>query len=297
LRVSAVWDPSPAAMARAQRDFPDLPRAASSEALIEASDCVYVASPPASHLEHARRALSRGRAVLCEKPLATDLDDAAAFVVETESIRARVAVNFPFASSFAVDQLRSWIAEGRVGAPRSLSIEVAFATWPRSWQADAASWLDRRAEGGFTREVVSHFLFLSRRLLGPLHLSRSFAEYPQAGRSERAIEAELRAGEVPARLTGQVGATDKDDHNTWTLEGEAGTIRLRDWSLAERLEAGRWMPAPEALPNERIRPLVLKRQLDKVAALTRGSAQDLATAREALEVQGIVEAILRGEGA
>src|SRR4051812_43052414 len=181
LPVAGVWDPSPQAMERLARDFPALPRASSSEALVEASDCVYVASPPASHLGHARRALSRGRAVLCEKPLATDLDDAAAFVADTESTAARVAVNFPFASSFAVDQLRSWIAEGRVGAPRSLSIEVAFATWPRSWQAEAAAWLDRRAEGGFTREVVSHFLFLSRRLLGPLHLTRSASNYPEPG--------------------------------------------------------------------------------------------------------------------
>ena len=297
LRVSGVWDPSPQAMARLARDFPDLSGSASSEALIEESDCIYIASPPASHLGHARRALGRGRAVLCEKPLATDLDDAARFVAEAESTAARVVVNFPFASSFAVDQLRSWIAQGRVGAPRSLRIEVAFATWPRSWQRDAASWLDRRPEGGFTREVVSHFLFLSRRLLGPLHLTRSAAEYPEADRSERAIEAEFRAGEVPARLTGRVGATDKDDHNSWTLEGESGAIRLRDWSIAERLDQGRWMPAPEALPNERIRPLVLKRQLDKVAALTRGAAQDLATAREALEVQRVVEAIPRGEAA
>src|SRR4051812_2204239 len=158
LRVSAVWDPSAQAMERLARDFPELQRVASSEALIEASDCVYIASPPASHLGHARAALRRGRAVLCEKPLATDPNDAAVFVTEAERAAARVGVNFPFASSFAVDQLRAWIAEGKVGEPRALRIEVAFATWPRAWQSDAASWLDGRAEGGFTREVVSHFL-------------------------------------------------------------------------------------------------------------------------------------------
>ena len=45
-------------------------------------------------------------------------------------------------------------------------------------------------------------------------------------------------------------------------------------------------------PNEQARPLVLARQLDKVAALTRGAAQDLATLDEALRVQEQVEAIL-----
>ena len=43
-----------------------------------------------------------------------------------------------------------------------------------------------------------------------------------------------------------------------------------------------------------MRPLVLKGQLDKLAALTRGETTDLATLREALEVQEVVEAILAG---
>ena len=41
-----------------------------------------------------------------------------------------------------------------------------------------------------------------------------------------------------------------------------------------------------------MRPLVLKGQLDQLAALTRGETTDLATLREAPEVQEVVEAIL-----
>jgi hypothetical protein len=74
------------------------------------------------------------------------------------------AVNFPFASSLGVEPFR-WMADDVVGSPRSLVIEVGFARWPRLFQQDAAGWLDGAAEGGFTREVVSHFLFLSRRSL------------------------------------------------------------------------------------------------------------------------------------
>ena len=294
LSVAGVWDPSGAAMERLARDLADVTRFPSVDDMITASDCVYVASPPASHLGHARRALAAGRAVFCEKPLAADLDDARAFVAEVEGSGARVAVNFPFASSFAVDQVREWIAEGAVGTVRRVSIEVAFATWPRSWQQDAASWLDRRAEGGFTREVVSHFLFLARRLLGPVQLESASAEYPDGGFSERRIEATLTAGGIPVRLTGSVGTTDKDDHNAFEIEGDAGSIRVRDWAFAERLVGDLWTASPDALPNERMRPLVLARQLAKVAALTRGESQNLATVREALEVQEVVEGILQG---
>jgi predicted dehydrogenase len=292
--VAGVWDPASRAMDRLRETFPQVPRASSTHALIEASDCVYVASPPATHLGHVRRTLERERAMFCEKPLAVDVGEARRLVAEAEAGGARAAVNFPFASSFAVDRLRAWIAEGAVGEPRALRIEVAFARWPRSWQADAASWLDRRAQGGFTREVVSHFLFLSRRLFGPLELRRAAAEYPERDRSERGIEAVLTAGAVPVRLSGGVGGTDKDDHNLWVLEGSAGAVRIRDWAVPERLEAdGTWAEPPGALDADQARPLVLARQLEKVAAMTRGEPHDLATLREALEVQEVVEAILR----
>lgn len=290
VRATGIWDPSPEAMARIARELPQVAPLADAAAVIAASDCVYVASPPASHLGHARAALASGRSVFCEKPLAVDLADARAFVGEAG---ARSAVNFPFASSPAVATLAGWIAEGALGKLSQVSIEVAFARWPRPWQVDAAGWLDRREQGGFTREVVSHFLFLSRRLLGPLHGLQASATFPEAGRSERAIEARLRAGELPLLLTGSVGTTAKDDHNIWTLEGDRGAVRLCDWSVAERrLPDGSWQRAPDALSQLEARPVALKRQLEGVARLTRGEPHQLATLQEALDVQEVVEAIL-----
>ncbi|KTS24764.1 oxidoreductase [Methylobacterium indicum] len=290
VRIAALWDPAPAARERIAARFPGVPVVSDAAAVVAASDCVYIASPPASHLGHARAALAAGRSVFCEKPLAVDLAEARAFVAEAGS---RGAVNFPFASSLGVATLAQWIAEGAVGTPQRLTIEVAFARWPRPWQEDAAAWLDAPQEGGFTREVVSHFLFLSRRLLGPLDGLDGHAVFPESGRSERAIDATFRAGGVPVLLRGRVGETAHDDHNTWTLEGETGAVRLRDWAIAERRgEDGRFAPAADAMPNERARPIALRRQLEGVARMTRGEPHALATLTEALEVQEVVEAIL-----
>ncbi len=291
VEIVGIWDPSAAAMARIGRELPSVPHLASAEALTEAADCVYVASPPASHLGHARRALESGKAVFCEKPLAVDIGDSAAFVADNRG--ARAAVNFPFASSLAVARLAEWMAT--IGTPRTLTIDVAFRVWPRPWQHDAASWLDRPAEGGFTREVVSHFLFLARRLMGPLSLVEQLVQFPEDGASERDIRARLTAGDIPVNLTGNVGNTPKDDHNAWTLRGDGGAIRLRDWSFAERqLHDGTWQADPDALPNERMRPVVLKRQLDGVAKMALGQEHNLATLQEAFDVQKSVEAILAG---
>lgn len=290
VRVSALWDPSPAALERVGSAYPAVPLVADAAAVVAASTCVYVASPPASHLGHARAALRAGRSVFCEKPLAVDLAEARAFVAEAGTAGA---VNFPFASSPAVATLRRWIDEGVVGKPQRLTIAVGFAAWPRPWQADAAGWLDARAEGGFTREVVSHFLFLSRRLLGPLADLRGRVSFGEADRSERAIDVTLRAGPLPVTLTGRVGETDRDDHNTWTLEGETGAVRLRDWALAERRRPdGVFEPAPDAMPNEKARPIALRQQLEGVVRLARGEAHPLATLSEAVDVQEIVEGIL-----
>jgi predicted dehydrogenase len=298
VHVSGIWDQAPAALDRIAAAVPGVPRAASAEAVIEGAECVYVATPPGTHLHYARMALAAGRAVFLEKPLGADLPDSRRFLSEANG--ARIAVNFPFASSPAVASLASWLEGGVTGAPRGFSIDVGFAAWPRPWQQEAASWLDGRAEGGFTREVVSHFLFLSRRLLGPLHLQSSYAEYPGpersgTGGSERSIRAKLDAGGLPGRLQGAVGGTAAAaDSNAWTIHGVAD-MRLRDWSIAERQRPdGTWVPDPDALPNERLRPLVLHRQLQEVARMARGEAHRLATVTEAYEVQEVVEAILSG---
>ncbi|CAH1678958.1 Gfo/Idh/MocA family oxidoreductase [Hyphomicrobiales bacterium] len=291
LRVSGIWDPSAAAMERIGAVLPAVPRQPDAAALIATSDCVYIASPPSSHLAHARAALAAGKAVFCEKPLAVGVEDARAFVGEAGE---RGAVNFPFASSPAVARLQEWIASGAVGAPQHVAIEVAFANWPRSWQVDAAGWLDGPAQGGFTREVVSHFLFLTRRIAGPFAGLSAKASFPEAGKSERRIEAMLTAGALPVTLSGSVGTTTKDDHNVWTLEGDKGAVRLCDWSRAERrLPDSRWEPDPAALSQNEARPLALRRQLEGVARLTRGEPHHLATLREAFDVQDIVETILK----
>ena len=60
-------------------------------------------------------AVDAGLAVLCEKPLAVDVAGAGATLERMEAGGARAGVNFPFASSFAVDQLDAWRNQGAVG--------------------------------------------------------------------------------------------------------------------------------------------------------------------------------------
>jgi predicted dehydrogenase len=295
--VSGVFDPEPATAERLAAIDPRISVFQTANAVIDASDCLHIASPPLSHLDYLRQCHEAGKAAFCEKPLSTDIARAETIVSDLETKGMHAAVNFPFASSFAGDYLRQWLADDVIGSPQRVEIELAFPTWPRAWQMAAKNWLDKPAEGGFTREVGSHFLFLSLRFFGSLELTSARCDYPERGRSERSIRAELTAGGLPVSLAGAVGTTTKPDHNTWTITGSKGRIRLRDWSIAEREIDGQWQAPDDAVPNETARPMILARQLDKVDALTRGQAQNLATLREALEVQTIVEEILEAPGA
>ncbi len=293
LVVAGAWDPSADAMERLARELPHVKTFASIDQLLANCDCVHIASPPLVHLAQLEAAVDAGVAVLCEKPLAVDVVAAQATLVRVKVKGGRAAINFPFPSSFGVDQLDEWRKADVTGTPTHVEIDVAFANWPRPWQTAAASWLSKRADGGFTREVVSHFLFLTLRQLGQVTLRSAVATYPAGDGAETVITAELVAGGIPITLRGAVGTTDKPDHNTWTLYGAAGAIRLRDWAIAERRTAdGTWSAATGPRSNEEMRPLVLKRQLDKLVALTRNEPQSLATLDEALAVQMLVEAIL-----
>lgn len=296
IAISGIYDPAPSAAARLKTIDPKLAAYASAAEVIVASDVLHIASPPSSHLDYLAQCAGAGRAALCEKPLATDVGAAAKAIADLDAKAMRAAVNFPFASSLAVEALKTWIADGVVGAPERVDILMAFKTWPRPWQMDAVRWLDATAEGGFLREVGSHFLFLTRRLAGPLRLESGASVYSETDRSERRVTARLTAGGLPVALGGSVGTTDLDDHNTWTLTGSKGRIRLRDWSIAEREVDGEWRPPADVLANEKARTLVLARQLDKVVAMTSGAKTDLATLGEAFEVQSIVEAILAKRG-
>jgi len=54
VHVTGIWDQAPAALDRIAAQLPNVKRAASAEAVIEGADCVYIATPPATHLSYAR---------------------------------------------------------------------------------------------------------------------------------------------------------------------------------------------------------------------------------------------------
>jgi predicted dehydrogenase len=293
--VVAAWDPSAAALDRLRRKSPAITVEASAKAVAARTDlaALYIASPPVSHPGYIDLAWDHGKAAFCEKPLAVSLAASERLVRRQAEDRQRAAINFPFASAPAAQGLTEAVATGALGTIGRIDIAVAFAAWPRLWQ-EAGTWLAEREEGGFVREVVSHFIFLTQRLAGPLTVDRARPTYPADGRmAETAIEAHLTAGKVAVSLTGKVGETAADDSNSLTVTGSKGTMRLYDWAGLQRREHAVWDEVDfGAGPPLRQRSAMA--QLDKLAALIEGRVHGLPTLEEGLAVQRCVETLLKG---
>ena len=291
-RVVAGWDPDAAQAQLAASQGVPVVDGADEVIASPGVDCVFIASPPASHMQLANAAFDRGLAVFCEKPLAVDFVPARRTIERIARDGLRGAVNFSLASSAGLRALQAALEDDALGTLREVRIEVAFSQWPRAWQSGAGRWLAERGEGGFTREVLSHFIFVLQRLLGPATVEHAVAAYPKDGKaSEVGLEARLRARGIPVVVRGSVGGPDAD-FNRFTLAGERASVEFRDW-LATRWSAGAKVPEQGGADS---RPGYL-RQLDSLAAFIRGEAHVLPDFAEALAVQHVIEAMLAPRGA
>jgi predicted dehydrogenase len=293
VQVVAAWDASSRVRASAFADFPGLPMCGSAAEAIERLDVdiVYVAVPPLAHGALVRAAIAAGKAVFCEKPLGVDLADSTALTDEIARSGLKQAVNFVFASTAAVEALRLAVLEPAFGL-RAVEIRTRFHQWPRAWQV-GATWLERSDQGGFTREVLSHYVYLLRRVLGEVGLVGAQVSGPagEPEAAETALSATLACSGVPVTIAASVGGAAPDLIEA-RFVGSAGELRLSDWYRIEVFDAtspqGRSWPGLPAEP----RAATYRRQLEQLHAMLSGEAHTLPDFADALAVQQIVEAML-----
>lgn len=283
-QVAAVWDVSAERCVRLQQEFPTIALAADAQALAARDDVdlVYVATPPASHVDYCHMVLDHGRQLLCEKPLSTDIVAARSLVQRVEAGAVRCAVNFLFGLSPMVAVIQNAVHSGAVGDVASVVVRMHFPKWPREWQ-EAAGWLNGRAQGGFVREVFSHYAYLIDRLCGPLHIaSRHIDHGPSA---EAGVSAVLKSGTVSVHFTGAVGGA-APECIEWTLYGSRRSYRIRDWFTLQSSEGGDWQDVPYGNAVAAARPL------DELSKMMHGEPHLLADFAAGLRAQEVIEALV-----
>ncbi|MHA6761925.1 Gfo/Idh/MocA family protein [Streptacidiphilus sp. PAMC 29251] len=170
-------------------------------------DAVYVAAPPNTHARYAVEAMKAGRAVFCEKPLAVDPADGAEMVAVAEATGTVNALNFALSDRAAALEVARAVRAGEAGEVVGVELRLLFPQWPRPFQQEA-DWLAGREQGGFLREVASHFVFLTDRLLGPLEPVHTQVAY--GPRSEIGAVGLLTAGTTPVRALRAGGGRARD---------------------------------------------------------------------------------------
>ena len=141
--VSRVAGSNPATAAAAADRLGATAPAASVEELIDSAevDVVHVCTPNATHAEFAEQALAAGKAVVCEKPLATSAAEAERLTISAARAGAVAAVPFVYRFYPTVREVRSRVAAGEAG-----SLWLLHGSYLQDWLAAAGS-----PTGGSTR--------------------------------------------------------------------------------------------------------------------------------------------------
>lgn len=286
----ALWDPSEAACGRARTEAPEVPVVGSAEEAMAAAEVIYLACPPVPRKAYALDAAAAGKAVFLEKPLGIDVAESRDLVRCLEQASVPAAVNFTQAAGRALSEIQRAKKAGELGNLEGVDIVVTYPAWPRAWQVDA-DWLRFRAEGGFTREVISHFVFFSERVLGPTKLIAAHPSYPSdPALCETHVLARLEnADGVPVTILGSVGGAQPDRQEV-TIKGSARSYRVSEFYQL-------WSSEGEDFKEVLQRPAdprrdSLQRQLNELDNCLQGEPHLLATPAEALSVQEKIETIL-----
>ena len=125
VEAAAIADPSPDMAAEAQRLAPSTQLVSDLDALLATGvDGVVIASPSALHAEQSIRALERGVAVFCQKPLGRTAAEAQAAVDAARRADRLLAVDLSYRFTEGMRCIRDLVRAGELG--RVFAADLAF---------------------------------------------------------------------------------------------------------------------------------------------------------------------------
>ncbi|HYC75873.1 Gfo/Idh/MocA family oxidoreductase [Brevundimonas sp.] len=191
VEAAVIADPSEAMRADATAVAPDAIRTDSLDALLEHDlDGVVIATPSALHADQARRALARGAAVFCQKPLGRTEAEVREVIDAARAADRLLAVDLSYRFTEAAVRIRELLEAGTLGRVHAVDLTFHNAWGPdKPWfydpvlsgggcvmdlgvhLVDLALWLLKDAT---VTEVSSH-LFANGRPLADLTLAEDYA--------------------------------------------------------------------------------------------------------------------------
>ncbi|MEA2839272.1 MAG: hypothetical protein QOF41_602 [Methylobacteriaceae bacterium] len=156
--VVAIADPSPEMAAEAQKLAPGARIVASLDDILDAGlDGVVIATPSALHAEQSIRALSRGVAVFCQKPLGRTASEAQAVADAARKVDKRIGVDFSYRYTQGMQRIAEIVRAGELGHIFAIDLVFHNAYGPdKAWFYDPA-----QSGGGCVMDLGVHLVDLA----------------------------------------------------------------------------------------------------------------------------------------
>jgi predicted dehydrogenase len=156
--IVGLADPSPDMTAEALRIAPNAAAVDGLDALLDLGlDGLVIATPSAQHAEQSLRALSRGAAVFCQKPLGRSAAEAAAVVEAARAADRLLAVDLSYRFTDGMTAIRSLIQAGELGRVHAVDLTFHNAYGPdKPWFYDPA-----QSGGGCVIDLGVHLVDLA----------------------------------------------------------------------------------------------------------------------------------------
>ena len=226
VRVTAIAGTNPAKYAALAEEF-DIPfHTTNWQALVAhpAVNIVYIATPPDTRVEMVTAALTAGKHVFSEKPLALALPAADRMLETAARNERRLGINFIMRYNPLYDAARAVVSAGVFGAPQRFFFENNASDLP------AEHWFwDPARSGGILVEHGVHFFDIFHSFFGPGRLQWAGMGRRESGEADRWF-CMLRYNE---RMFGSFyHAFDKPseiEHTRAVIECEQGTLTFDGW--------------------------------------------------------------------
>src|ERR1022692_659842 len=123
---------------------------------------VFITASNDAHKDLTIASLDAGKAVMCEKPMATTLADATAMVEAAERTKGFLQIGFELRYSSLYTTVKTWIEDGLLGQVLNTHCFYCTGAWGRDrvWRAKTET------SGGMFGEKLSHYVDLPRWWIG-----------------------------------------------------------------------------------------------------------------------------------
>jgi len=159
VRGITVYDRHPERMASLNQSH-GVKTADSLDKVLNDSDIrlVFITASNNAHKDLTVAALEAGKAVMCEKPMATTLADAEAMAIAAERTNGYLQIGFELRYSHLYTAVKDWIDQGFLGRVLNTHCLYTSSAWGRHdvWRARPGT------SGGMFGEKLSHYVDLTR---------------------------------------------------------------------------------------------------------------------------------------